>query len=71
MVRTTRPLALGVDKKLQIFDFVVLLLLTKDIFVQIKRHAKQKNVSIVDGATLIDTTIRIVDEIKSDTGVNG
>lgn len=68
--RTTRTNAFGLNKKLHSFDFIVSLLFMKNVMYKLKaltETLETKNLSIVDAATLIDTTIKSLEEINSDT----
>jgi len=66
----TRTKAHGLNKKLHSFDFIVSLIFMKNIMYKLKAFTETletKHLSLVDAATLIDTTIKIVEEINSDT----
>lgn len=68
--RMTRTKAQGLNKKLHSFDFVVSLIFMKNIIYKLKvltETFKTKNLSLVDAATLIDTTIKILKETNSNT----
>lgn len=66
----TRTKAHGLNKKLHSFDFIVSLIFMKNIMYKLKaltETLETKKLSLVDAATLIDTTINILEEINSDT----
>lgn len=68
--RMTRTKALGLNKKLHSFYFIVSILFMKNIMYKLKaltETLETKNLSIVDAATLIDATIKSLEEINSDT----
>ncbi|XP_060881749.1 uncharacterized protein LOC132953246 [Metopolophium dirhodum] len=68
--RMTRTKAHGLNKKLHSFNFIVSLIFMKNIMYKLKaltETLETKHLSLVDAATLIGTTIKILEEINLDT----
>lgn len=67
----TRTRALGLNKKMLSFDFIVSLIFMKNIMYKLKmltETLEKKNLCIIDAANLIDVTINSLDDINKDNG---
>lgn len=68
--RNTRTKALGLRKKILSFDFIVSLSFMKNIMYKLKvltETLESENLSLVDAAILIDSTITSLEDINSNT----
>ena len=65
----TRSKALGLQKQLLSFDFIVSIIFMKNIMYKLKcliKTLETKNSSIIDAIALIDSTMKMITEMKSD-----
>lgn len=68
--RNTRTKDLGLRKKILSFDFIVSLAFMKSIMFKLKaltETLESQNLSLIDAAILIDTTITSLEDINSNT----
>ncbi|CAI6371974.1 unnamed protein product [Macrosiphum euphorbiae] len=72
--RNTRTKALGILKKMHSFDFIVFLIFMKNIMYKLKsltETLEKKSLCAIDAAVLIEATIKILEDINSDSdGMN-
>lgn len=71
--KITRTKALGPNKKIQSFDFIVSLLFMKNIMYKLKSFTETletKSLSIINATTLIDATIKSLEKINTESMSN-